>query len=558
MVELINRFRMDPDGEFDRLLGADASADIITAMHFFGVLSAALRTQLGGLAEVAPLAWNSALADAAHGHNAAMIRADQQTHQAPGERTLGDRIKAAGYIYSTVGENVSAFSSNIFQGHGALVIDWGYDREDLSNGRLLSDWRARGDGMQDPAGHRKNLMSGNFTEIGIAATAEDNGATEVGPLVITQDLGNRFDYQPQFVGVVINDLDNDDFYDVGEGLGGVTITLEGERTTYTTTSWASGGWQIAVPAGTYTITFSGRGLGGTVTQTATLGRSNVKVDAEAADATGGVPTSGNDALQGTSGADRIAALGGNDVVRGLAGNDQLLGSAGDDRLYGEAGHDTLDGGSGANRLWGGSGDDIFVLRSSADAITEAAGEGTDTVRAYVGHTLGANVENGVAMVGGLTLNGNEADNGLTGSSGIDRLNGLAGTDSLIGNAGADTLRGGAGLDRLTGGTGADRFMFDDGEAGATAASADRILDFDRAEGDRLNLAGIDANSNTAADEGFTFIGGEAFHGTAGELRYVQTAGGVTLIQGDRDGDGAADLYIRVEELVRLVATDFVL
>ncbi len=49
---------------------------------------------------------------------------------------------------------------------------------------------------------------------------ENNAATQVGPQLITQDLGTRPGYQAQFVGVVIDDDDGDSFYDIGEGPGG--------------------------------------------------------------------------------------------------------------------------------------------------------------------------------------------------------------------------------------------------------------------------------------------------------------------------------------------------
>ena len=79
-----------------------------------------------------------------------------------------------------------------------VIID-----EDYNGNQLFPDWRTRGDGMQDPPGHRNSLISSSFTEIGISVIAESDPATQVGPNVVTQDLGNRFGYQAQFVGVVM-------------------------------------------------------------------------------------------------------------------------------------------------------------------------------------------------------------------------------------------------------------------------------------------------------------------------------------------------------------------
>jgi len=64
------------------------------------------------------------------------------------------------------------------------------------------------------------------------------------------------------------------------------------------------------------------------------------------------------------------------------------------------------------------------------------------------------------------------------------LTGGTGSDILIGTAGADTLTSGAGNDVLRGGGGADRFTFDPGHG------ADRVEDFNHAEGDLLGFIGF--------------------------------------------------------------------
>lgn len=249
MLELINRARMDPAGEFGRLIlstspRVGANSDITGAINFFNVNVEVFRQQLAGISPVAPVAWSSSLGDAASLHSAAMINADQQTHQAPGEAGLVARLQASGYTnLAAVGENVFAFSKNVLEGHAGFFIDWGPSPT----------------GMQQPAGHRDNILSATYTEVGIDVTPEGNAGTSVGPLVITQDFGTRFDYRPQVLGVAFRDADGDNFYDSGEGLGGQTVTFTGANGSFATTTWSSGGYQIVLPAGTYNASFSGGG-----------------------------------------------------------------------------------------------------------------------------------------------------------------------------------------------------------------------------------------------------------------------------------------------------------
>lgn len=65
------------------------------------------------------------------------------------------------------------------------------------------------------------------------------------------------------------------------------------------------------------------------------------------------------------------------------------------------------------------------------------------------------------------------------------LTGTAAADALTGGAGNDTITGGGGWDALVGGAGADRFVY----ANRTDR-LDHILDFNAAEGDVVDLAGV--------------------------------------------------------------------
>lgn len=312
LLELINQLRMDPGGEAERLIlnpqtGAAVQANITQALQYFGVDMAAFAAQMAALAAAPPLAWNAALALAAEDHTLRMIAADEQSHQVAGEASLWARIGTAGYANRTrVAENVYAYAQDVLYAHAGFVIDWGYDDADFNGDTLLANWRSIGDGIQDAAGHRVNMMNPALTEVGIAMIAETDAATSVGPFLVTQDFGARWDYSAQVLGVVIADADGDRFYDIGEGLAGITVTARGSAGVYSTTSWSSGGYQMVLPPGSYSLTFTGAGLAGPLAYTVTLGASNVKLDAFAQDAAGDLwqeGATGPDLLQGYGGDD---------------------------------------------------------------------------------------------------------------------------------------------------------------------------------------------------------------------------------------------------------------
>ena len=63
-------------------------ANVQGALNAFAVDRALLASQFAALTPVAPVAWNSALGDAAQTHTDLMLTKDEQSHQLPGEPIL--------------------------------------------------------------------------------------------------------------------------------------------------------------------------------------------------------------------------------------------------------------------------------------------------------------------------------------------------------------------------------------------------------------------------------------------------------------------------------------
>lgn len=265
------------------------------------------------------------------------------------------------------------------------------------------------------------------------------------------------------------------------------------------------------------------------------------------------------------------------LIYGGAGIDSLTGGRGNDIFFFDIGR--FAGGDSVN---GGAGYDGLFLRG--DYAIDFSVRGLDgQVTGIENLTLTSATDQRYAKGGGsafsyeLTLSNSMASQGQTltvsgalltaeesmvvdGSQEIDgqlRMFGGAAGDRLIGGAKADLIQGGLGGDELIGGDGADVFRYQS-TADSTSESTDEILDFE-AGTDRVELVRIDADTNTAGDQAFRWIGGEAFSGSAGELRAFEE-GSTWYVEGDVDGDGVADLVIllTIRGETPLTAGDFLL
>jgi Ca2+-binding RTX toxin-like protein len=285
---------------------------------------------------------------------------------------------------------------------------------------------------------------------------------------------------------------------------------------------------------------------------------------------------GNDLYDGHDGtATRVLGNFGNDTMLGGEARDIFLGEGGADLLEGGGGRDLLVGGTEADTLEGGDGDDVLAPGAGADLIDggagtrdmlDYAGSGVVAVSLLTGEATGTDaagdIFTGIEWLGGGIgndqLRGDGGGNALFGRQGNDALFGEGGADVLSGDAGNDTLQGGLGVDVLRGGLGADVFRFvAPNESGAPGQVRDRIADFVRAEGDRIDLSFIDADLTTPDNQPFSFIGATNFT-EAGQLRAV-TAGGNVVVSANLDGvPGTAEFSIVLTGTVAPIAADFIL
>jgi hypothetical protein len=249
VLEVINRARSNPIAEGQRL-GIDIHEGLPDS------------TLVGPRP---PLAMNKILLSIAQAHTQDMYRLNYFSHNDPDGTTPYGRMINAGYAYVRAGENMAAGT--------------------YASATELEDFMMMDSGTPERP-HRINLLDlinpypcDNspcvYYEVGLGYY-EGPTMTSYGNSFITEDFGTRSNSGPLLLGVVYNDMNRNNFYDIGEGIAGVTITTSSG--TYYAISSSSGGYAIPIgTSGTITITASSSGFG-PVTKTVTLTGANVKVD----------------------------------------------------------------------------------------------------------------------------------------------------------------------------------------------------------------------------------------------------------------------------------------
>ena len=191
---------------------------------------------------------------------------------------------------------------------------------------------------------------------------------------------------------------------------------------------------------------------------------------------------GADSFVGSSLDDLIRGFAGADTLATGAGADFADGGDGNDQVFAGLGNDTIVDPGGANYLRGDEGDDTVVGGANFDDIN--GNMGNDTVSGGPGDDwVVGGKDNDIVFGddGGDLVYGNLGDDSCNGGNGNDTVRGGQGNDTLSGGAGADFVSGDRGDDTMTGGLGADIFH------SSSDAGIDRVLDFNLAEGDRVQL-----------------------------------------------------------------------
>jgi len=230
MLELINAARANPQNEANNLLNGDLNQ---------GLPSGTITTDAKP-----PLTFNFELWRAADDHSEWMLDNNVFSHTGRDGSSPTQRMTSAGYVLSppwSTGENIAY-------------------RGTTGTPDLVQFTKANHDNLFVSPGHRRNLMSGTFEEVGVSNVAGQYNSYNA--VMTTQKFASSGNRGPFITGVVFTDAVNDnDFYDAGEGVSGITITAEdtqNQANVFTTTSLGAGGFSLDVnPNTVYKVTFSG-------------------------------------------------------------------------------------------------------------------------------------------------------------------------------------------------------------------------------------------------------------------------------------------------------------
>ncbi len=285
LLELINRTRANPTAEGQRLLTLAQTDPMIRRATANWDLNLFYQT-ISSYSPEPPLAFNPRLIDAALAETAAILASNTQKHSPTGFLDNSSvAVDADGLPYFPTGNSSWATGENIYAYSPGVASTPPTAYADFFEAGFLLDW-----GNPD-FGHLKNILAPGpneskpsaglypASEVGIGLVTNVAPSTvaaiNVGPAIVAQEFGWRQGVA-YLTGTFYLDAQNKGFYAPGEGYGGATIRARGTtgQGSYQTQTWATGGYSLQLPAGTYVVTASGP-LPGVQSTTITIGADNV-------------------------------------------------------------------------------------------------------------------------------------------------------------------------------------------------------------------------------------------------------------------------------------------
>ena len=288
MIELVNRARLDPEGEVTRLGTGNLNEGPPSLNGWPYTIPSGPKQ---------PLAVNAAIVDATVGYAQLMNDTDTFCHTCFGTSS-GDRMWSAGYVPFLSDFNFLQIAGYTLNYGGApepgcsSSCSWALPgRENIA---FHAEWPANGlmddllgdveqthaslfnDSGVPGRGHRSTLLYGEWKEIGIGIVEGiDAGGTQ-DSVYFVQNFAHRSDTGPFLTGVAYDDLDQDGFYTpgAGEALGNITLTVYDAGTNNFVaagTTLAAGGYSIELGIGVYDVVASGSALAETYEGVAILG-----------------------------------------------------------------------------------------------------------------------------------------------------------------------------------------------------------------------------------------------------------------------------------------------
>ncbi len=267
LMQLANRFRSDPSGEFNRLITSISpigatDPNVEFALKFFQTNLSVVQSEFAALTPAPPLAWDDLLQQIATDYLPFMISNRSQSHDL--NKPYAERIRSYNFLRTAndiANENLFINVFSPLQAHAAYVIDWGNGANGLLNSR----------------GHRLALINAKLKTAGMATAPVTYDPTiGFGPNVNAQEFAGLTSTPATVTGAVFQDSNKSSWYDAGEGMGGINLKFVGTGGTFNFSTMSQGGYNAVVPAGSYTVTASGGGLRFPITKSGvTVGSQNV-------------------------------------------------------------------------------------------------------------------------------------------------------------------------------------------------------------------------------------------------------------------------------------------